>query len=139
MKDYLYKKKLGEFKSIYCLFHVYHQTFPVNKIVLKTKVLTAYYIFQFSTGSGVIRNAHCSMISLLQGKYVLKILCCNLFSTTDNLNSKSSFKSTEHIQKKKHGPSSDYQFRAVCIQSKETMNLSLNKYFILFYSLSLLP
>ena len=62
------EKKHGELKCIYCMVHIYRQTFPVNKIVIKTKVFTAYYIFQFSTGSGVIRNAHSSMISLLQGK-----------------------------------------------------------------------
>ena len=40
---------------------------PINKIVLKTKVLTTYYLFQFST-SEVIRNTRCSIISLLQSK-----------------------------------------------------------------------
>ena len=64
----LYRKKHVELKCINYLFHIYDQTFPVNKIVLKTKVLTAYYIFQFSTRSDVIRNVHCSMISLFQGK-----------------------------------------------------------------------
>ena len=56
VKDYLYRKKHGE-------------TFPVNKIVIKTKVLTAYYIFQFSTGSGVIRNAHSSTISKVNNTF----------------------------------------------------------------------
>ena len=56
VKDYIYRKQHGELKCVYCLVHIYRQTFPVNKIVIKTKVLTAYQIFQFSTGSGVIRN-----------------------------------------------------------------------------------
>ena len=69
--------------------------------------------------------------------HLFKLSYWNHFSTTDNLMLKSSFKNRDHIQKKEHGPSSNYQFRDVCIQTEETMNLSLNKYFILFYSVSL--
>ena len=53
------------------------------------------------------------------------------------LNLKNSFKSTDHIQKKEHWPYFNYQFKAVCIKTKETKNLSLNEYFVLSYSVSL--
>ena len=52
----------------------------------KFKKLTLHFI---STGSNVISNAHCSMISLLQGKINIlekkKKTYWNLFSITDNL------------------------------------------------------
>ena len=81
VNDYIYRKKHGELKCIYCLVHICRQTFPVNKIVIKTKVLTLYYIFQFIIGSGVIRNAYFSMISLLQGKKcVLEKYYAGIFS-----------------------------------------------------------
>ena len=38
VKGYSLLKKPGELNCIHCVFHIYHQTFPVNKIVLNTKV-----------------------------------------------------------------------------------------------------
>ena len=35
-KLFIQKKKHGELNCIYYLFYIYHQTFPINKIVLKT-------------------------------------------------------------------------------------------------------
>ena len=89
---------------------MYHQTFPINKNVLKTKVYTAYNTFQLSTRSDVIRNAHCSMISLLQGKK--NVLAKKryddyyngIFAVHQNRILKSPFNSRVHTQKKEHGP-----------------------------------
>ena len=55
IKGYLYRKKHGELNCIHCSRHIFDQTFPISKIVLNTKVYTAYIKFQFSTGSNVIR------------------------------------------------------------------------------------
>ena len=82
------------------------------------------------------------MISLLQGKKK-RLRKKNddydnaIFAVHQTWILKSSFKSREHAQKKEHGPYFEFQFRDVCIQSKEHTNLSSNKYFALFYPLSL--
>ena len=78
------------------------------------------------------------MISLLQGKNKWYDDYYNaVFAVHQTWILKSSFKSREHAQKKDMGHISKFQFRDVCIQSKEHTNLSSNKYFALFYPLSL--
>ena len=85
----------------------------------------------------MIRNAHCSMISLLQGKkrFRKKDMMAIIMESLQYIRLES-YKVPSRVEntlkRKNMSHISKFQFRDVCIQSKEDTNLSSNKYFAFF-------